>query len=144
MNDKYKCPYGMWRVRTEADVEGRSMKELGVYKGYIDDIAFALADRCYYALEFTLFAFDEIPHSDKRADKVNVCLDIESGTWNMTMPERKKFFEDVLAGRNVYVGEGSAYASVMLYRNCDLEKYEKREAALKKLTDEEKQLLGLI
>ncbi len=144
MNDRYKCPYGMWKVRTEADCEGRSMRELGVYKGYIDDIAFALADRCFYALQFTPFAFDEIQHSDKRADKVNVCFDIGSGTWDMKIPERKKFFKDVLSGRNVCVGDGSSYASVMLYRDCELAEAEKREAALKKLTDEEKRLLGLI
>lgn len=144
MNDKYKSPYGMWKVTTEGDCEGRSTRELGVYKGYIDDIAFALADHCCYSLKFTAFELEKIPSLDKKIDKVNVCFDIESGTWNMTTPEMKKFFETIFTGRDVCVGDGNAYASVMLYRNSKMAEDEKREAALKKLTDEEKQLLGLI
>lgn len=44
--------YGTWRVSTEADVEGRSMKNLGDFTGHIDEIALHLADQCYYTLWF--------------------------------------------------------------------------------------------
>lgn len=144
MNDKYKSSYGMWRVTTEGDCEGRSVKELGVYKGYIDDIAFALADRCCYDLEFTPFEFAEIPVPDKRVDRVRVALGVDSGTWSMKMPERKAFFETILTGRDVCVGDSGGYASIVLYRNSEISDDEQRKAVLKKLTDKEKQLLGLI
>ena len=39
--EDYKNPYGIWIVTTEGDCEGRSTRHLGVFQGYIDDIAFA-------------------------------------------------------------------------------------------------------
>ena len=48
----YTNPYGLWEVTTEGDCEGRSRKGLGVFEGYLDDIAFYLANKAYYTLEF--------------------------------------------------------------------------------------------
>lgn len=45
--------YGYWAVTTEGDVEGRTVRNLGVYFGYVDEIAFHLADKCYYVLKFS-------------------------------------------------------------------------------------------
>ena len=41
-NRKEYKNYGTFKVTTE----GRSIKDLGVHTGYIDEIAFALADKC--------------------------------------------------------------------------------------------------
>ena len=46
--------YGVWKVTTEADCEGRTVAQLGTYEGFVDDIAFSLADKCYYVLDFEL------------------------------------------------------------------------------------------
>lgn len=46
--------YGTFEVTTEGDCEGRSVRHLGTFTGYIDEIAFALADKCYYSLRFSL------------------------------------------------------------------------------------------
>ena len=44
----YDKVYGLWNVTTEGDCEGRSVRNLGTYEGNIDEIAFALADKCFY------------------------------------------------------------------------------------------------
>lgn len=44
--------YGYWAVNTEGDVEGRTIRNFGIYLGYVDEIAFHLADKCYYSLNF--------------------------------------------------------------------------------------------
>ena len=52
-NKSWNYPEGYWQVSTEADCEGRSMKQLGVFKGNYAEIALALADKCCYILHFT-------------------------------------------------------------------------------------------
>lgn len=136
----YTNPYGTWQVTTEGDCEGRSTRNLGVYVGYLDDIAFALAEKCCYSLEFTKID-TEIPTPKKVLDQVNVVLNIDSKTWKLSVDDRVKYFQNMLHNRKVYVSRGSAYASVTLSKT-NTEKT-KKEIALAKLTDEEKQLLGL-
>ncbi len=142
--NKYENAYGMWEVTTEGDCEGKSVRRLGVYKGYIDEIAFALADQCYYSLEFAPFDFSEIPVPKSVRDRVNINFDIGSGTWDMSADARKEFFSAVLSDRKVAVGEGSSYAAVTLYRSESDMIENKKKAALNKLSEEDKVLLGLI
>lgn len=138
----YTDPYGIWEVTTEGDEEGKSTKRLGVYIGYIDDIAFALADQCFYSLKFTKVCTD-VPVPKVARESVNVCLDIKSKTWDMNARDRIQYFKQLLCGRNnVFVDDGQFYASVKLCRK-DLEKT-KKEIALAKLTEEEKRLLNLL
>ena len=138
--EDYKNPYGIWIVTTEGDCEGRSTRHLGVFQGYIDDIAFALAEKCCYSLEFEKVCTD-IPVPKRALDEVNVTLDINPETWKLSPIDRIGFFRNMLQDRNTFVSKGSAYASVTLSRK-NLEK-DKREVALAKLTAEEKVLLGL-
>jgi hypothetical protein len=49
---KPASPVGWWSVSTEGDCEGRSTRQLGTHYGHVAEIAFALADKCYYVLEF--------------------------------------------------------------------------------------------
>jgi len=44
--------YGYWSVSTQGDVEGLTVRSFGIYLGYVDEIAFHLADKCYYSLSF--------------------------------------------------------------------------------------------
>jgi hypothetical protein len=46
-------PFGLWKVSTEADCEGRSMKHLGYYEGYVDVIAKGLSSLACYNLYFS-------------------------------------------------------------------------------------------
>lgn len=143
---KYNNPEAFWKVTTEGDCEGRSVRDLGVHFGFIDDIAFALADKCYYSLCFKLVEPFDV--SIPTATKVNISLDIDSGTWDMPAPRRQQFVANLLTGRDVAVKEGQYYASVELIKGkTELERkeYEKemlKKQALAKLSPEERELLG--
>ena len=147
--EKYMNPYGKWRVTTEGDCEGKTTKYLGTYEGYIDEIAFSLADKCFYALEFKKIE-NELPNRCP-VEKVHISLDIESGTWpnDMSTEERVGFFKRMLKDRDVEVTGGQFYASVCLHQNNEeikkaIREKKIREVVLAKLTDEEKELLGLL
>ena len=45
-------PVGWWKVTTEGDCEGRTTSELGKFYGHVAEIAFHLAAKCYYGLDF--------------------------------------------------------------------------------------------
>ena len=69
-------PYGLWEVSTEGDCEGRSTRKLGIFRGNYQDIAFALADKCYYVLWFkkldeTKFNLPKV----KTRDSVDILFD---------------------------------------------------------------------
>lgn len=138
----YSSPYGFWKVTTEGDCEGRSTRQLGIHAGFIDDIALALADQCCYSLTFTKVDPYYLKHMPPKANKVDVTLDIDSGTWNMDKAQRVAFMEQMLKGRNVRVSEGKSYASVTISTNRKTQE-ELRQEILAKLTDEEKAILGL-
>lgn len=144
---------GFWRVRTEGDCEGRSIRDLGVHEGYVDEIAFKLAKEQEYGLRFDLVDPKALKDSEKtHATKVNVSLGIDSGTWDMPSDELVEYWENFLKDRNVSVGECNYYTCVTLYpgRNnpAVAERTKKkleaeRNAARNKLTIRERQLLGV-
>ena len=111
MKQVYKDIYGRWSVTTEGDCEGHSVVDLGTHVGYVDDIAFYLADRAYYSLKFKKVEdIDEIRPAWK---EVHVHFDIESDTWNNkkeTLEEIKEAFID----RPVGVKESNYFASFVL------------------------------
>ena len=142
--------YGTFKVTTEADCEGRSFRELGIYTGYIDEIAFALADKCAYSLRFKMVNPLELDLTPKK-DTVSISLDIDSGTWDLSCKpdndkresEALRYFKDFFKDRDLEV------LSVRGYGSCTISTHketieEKRQKILKKLTDEEKKILGLV
>ena len=140
INTSYNNPYGCWTVTTEADVEGKSSKILGTFIGYVDDIAFSLANKCFYSLEFRPYIpKDYVPKSKC----VHINFGIDSGTWDMSKEERVEFFKKVFKDRDVQIREGSYYASVELVNNTSNQRNLLIESALAKLTSEEKKALGL-
>lgn len=48
----YMEPYGLWKVSTEGDCEGRSTRQLGIFRGNYYEIALYLAEHCCYTLRF--------------------------------------------------------------------------------------------
>ncbi|MNL91004.1 hypothetical protein D3C81_07300 [compost metagenome] len=113
LSEKYKNVYGVWSVTTEGDCEGRDIKTLGTHEGYIDDIAFKLADKCYYSLCFSRVEEKEEPLK-KEIKEVNITLAIKSGTWDFSPEERAKEVAKIFKGRPVTVERGKYYASVLL------------------------------
>jgi len=138
--------YGYWNVSTEGDCEGRSVSNLGTFRGHIDEIAFHLADKCYYSLSFSPIDENQlVPEFHIKRPEVNISLDIQSGTWDMTSKKRRDFVAKLLKDRpDVEVEEGQFYASVKLISGKKKSKQEIiRENALSKLNEEEKKVLGL-
>ena len=145
LNPDYASSYGTWRVTTEGDCEGKTTTQLGAFTGHIDEIALALADRCYYSLCFRR----DMPKSMSMVPtrkSVSVQLDINSGTWDMNSDERAKAIGEILKDRDVTVSPGQYFASVIITttKETEGERQEKlRNAALAKLSAEEKAALGL-
>ena len=139
----YKNPYGLWKVTTEGDCEGRSTRDLGIFKGYIDEIAFALADKCFYSLEFKYI--DEKDYTAPlvpESNTVSVSLDVDSGTWDLNSNERAFWARKFLSNRDVEVLPGQYYASFILKTGKKTAEDIKKEA-MDKLTKEEIEALGL-
>lgn len=139
--EAYKNPYGIWRVTTEDDCEGKSICDLGIHKGYIDDIAFGLADKQYYSLQFSAVDPRELDMTPKR-NEVFVSLDIDSDTWGMKDKELISFWEEMMKNRNVTVRKGRGYNVVTLTSNRRTVE-DIRQEALAKLTEKERAALGL-
>lgn len=135
--------YGLWHVTTEGDCEGRSTKDLGLHQGYLEAIAFALAPLAYYGLRFSRAVVSE--HHERKAEAVNVSLDIGTKTWDMTSEARVTYFQNLLHPSNVEVLPSSYYASVILRsaRTEEEKQQDKINMALSKLTWEERKVLGL-
>ena len=133
----------IWSVTTEGDVEGKSTTNLGTFEGRLDEIAFALADKAYYQLQFkpSNISLEMIPSQKE----VHVSLSIDSGTWNMEKKDRVEYFKN-LVSENTGVVESNYYAAVKLIcKNFDDKVYKdyRRKQILAKLTKEERKILGV-
>lgn len=141
-NRKEYKNYGTFKVTTEGDCEGRSTRDLGIHTGYIDQIAFALADKCFYTLNFTLVEPKSLDLTPKK-DTVKISLDTESGAWEFNSKEAMAYFKDFFSDRDVEVVDTHGYGSCTISTHKETIE-EKKQKILQKLSDEEKQILGLI
>ncbi len=125
----------VWKVTTEGDCEGKSVKQLGIYLGEVHEIAFHLASKAYYALHF-----EEIP--SHRAEvlpptKDRVCISFGYGI----KPQPSLVdLKHSLEGTGVKVSKGNMYSSFLLE---DVSLRTRREEAIAKLTDEDRRILGV-
>lgn len=133
-DDKLKC-YGTWSVTTEGDEEGRSIRQLGNYTGYVDEIALHLANKCYYTLEF--HPIDTTPSKNLVPKRAVVHIKFAHDVGEIPIDKVKTLFD----GRPVSVEESNYYRSFELTYNKPEEIVIKN--ALAKLTDEEILILGL-
>ena len=92
--NRYASPVRWWKVTTEGDIEGRTTLLLGVYFGHLAEIAFELASKAAWALEFTPTEGAAPPVGLERvarkptAPVVCVQLDVQSGTWELRDEQR--------------------------------------------------------
>lgn len=98
-NAPYDNPVGMWKVSTDGDCEGKSTRELGFHQGHILDIAYGLADKAMYDLKFTAVTPEDLPKTAKinKPQKINIALNIDSGSWEMRMPQRAASLQNMLS-----------------------------------------------
>lgn len=132
--------FGLWKVTTEEDCEGKTIMNLGIWKGDIDDIALFLADKAVYSLTFSPASIN-IP-KDPTYTSVNVTLDINSNTWNLNADERVKVVSPIFKGKPVIISPSNYYGAFKITTTKETLE-EKRKRVLRKLTDEEKEILGL-
>ena len=127
-------------VTTEGDCEGRSTRKLGIFTGFIDEIALYLADKCAYKLYFKAVkpqGGNFIP--TKKSVQINIEIPYEIQTSDLET--QKKYYEDVFKERDVKI------IGVHGYGTCTIETgkktiEERKEEILNKLSDEERQILG--
>ncbi len=133
--------YGTWEVYTEGnDVLDKVL--IGTYTGYVDEIALSLADKTNYMLEFK-----KIEDTDKYkpiADEVTIRFDdnakINEYAHNKYIYEMKKLFKD----RPVDIEENGVGSMFKIVADEKLKKEIIKNRALAKLSEEEKEVLGLL
>ena len=132
-------PYGVWKVTTEGDCEGRSIKQLGIHEGYVDEIALCLADKNSYSLEFTRVAAPQkLELYSPVCGETTITVHNESEIYGaLSLADLQTMFE----GRPVTIKKSNYYKSVKLTSTNFIEV--KRKEALAKLTKKERILLGL-
>ena len=139
--ESYQNMYGLWEVTTEGDCEGRSIKRLGLWQGFVDDIALHLAPKAVYHLWFTVAKINGVDEQPT-ARSVDVYFDVESGIPSMDKETRVKEVRKLMKHRNVRVEESDYYGCVKLFNNRSEEEL-LRASALSKLTLAERRALGL-
>lgn len=105
----YKNVYGVWQVTTEGDCEGRSTNRLGIYNGYIDEIALMLADSAYYSLTFEPVIPREVTNRVTKKDYVDVRFGSTSGLRDMTSDEKLAVLSEIFKERNVNISDTNTY-----------------------------------
>jgi len=118
-------PIGVWKVTTEGDVEGYTLRDLGVFDGHVVDIAAHLALRSYYKLSF--LGKDKrkpapqtsIPLAKGDERVVHIDMGIDSGTWFLSDLDRVGSIENFLnqkAAKMRYSVEPSPYFGAVILR----------------------------
>lgn len=98
-------------------------------------------DRCYYSLCFRPIDPRALDLTPKRKS-VEISFDIGSNTWDMDNDGIVAAFKEVLKDRPVYVHKGRLFSSVNISTEEESEE-EKRQKILKKLSPEERRILGI-
>lgn len=131
--------FGIWKVSDDRH------HVLGIYQGFIDEIAFTLAS--YYGrnkmFNFRKVMLDELPEVPICVNSVDVRTDPEdSNICDLYNEDRIQFYNNLFQNRDVMLDiDTPLYAGIKLIRK--LTDDDKRAIALAKLTDEEKSLLGV-
>jgi hypothetical protein len=128
MNADYTKIEQWWDVTTEGDCEGRTTKDLGKWFGDLDAIAHSLARKVYYGLRFKPLGYDTpacrccgapltkrglFPASSS-VTAVDIQLDIDSGTWDLSPEDRRDVVAELFRDRPVLVEIGHYFGTVCL------------------------------
>lgn len=111
-------PIGLWKVTTEGDVEGRSTTLLGEHYGHVADIAFSLADRNFYSLDFVRLPSDRdilLKDSGRKAVHIRV-RDLKGNTISSNPGLVQNMIKDK---PEIKVTKSNYYTSVKLEREID-------------------------
>lgn len=138
--------YGVWAVSTEGDCEGTSApKDLGIHEGYIDEIAFALADKAMHELYFKKGEYP--PPLDMTPKKKAVAVNLVGAFPELNLSDsalRAEVAQELFTreGRDVKVERSGSYRGIILKTNAPTID-EERAALIESLTPRQRMLLGL-
>lgn len=132
-------PFGIWKVTTEGDCEGRSTKQLGVYLGHLADIALFLASNATYTLSFVKI----LPTSDRESGNPSmdeVQVRVWTDGFELTVGEVQEMIKKGKPyNKNLHACKGQDFMAVKLGKEPD-----PVAKAMSKLDDEDKKALGLL
>jgi len=136
MNTKIKSNYGTFSVSTEGDVEGISTTQLGVYEGYIDEIALYLDNKKEYSL-----SFERVKNIELNPTSGTTVISYSELGLN-SVEEAVEFFKD----RPVEVFDNSQYKCIRIsHKNRESIDVELAKDKIRsKLTLNEQKLMGLV
>lgn len=135
----------IWEVTTEGDCEGKAIRKLGVFTGNPVDIAFKLADKAMYTLFFHELNIDDIQTFEPTRETIAMRFTYGDKYHTNDITARKATFEKLIENRPVKITNnvpGNSYITLSLTDDSNLKQTEIAKA-LAKLTEEEKELLGL-
>ena len=121
MNIFYQDTFGTWKVTTSANVEGSKSKDLGIFTGFVDEIALHLANKRFYTLDFEKLDLDVnavcTPLFPTNTE-THVTYHIESETWDtIKTPEGLLEVQESFKGRPVEVSASCYYAGFKITKN---------------------------
>jgi len=137
-----KTTYGCWAVYTDTD---STRCYLGSHTGHIDEIALALADKACYSLIFT--QTKPLDLTTPTSGGVSVVIEDYDGLDPSVFQDIKKLFDN--NNRPVRISQSSYYKSFVITAGRTASEYDhitnkiKRAKVLAKLSDEEKEILGI-
>ena len=109
----YDTTYGTWIVSKDL---GNRKETIGIFEGYIDEIAFYLNKRGYERLHFKITNFQKVGICNKsRGASVLVTLDEESGIQSLGPKEILESFKILLKDRNEKIDSSNYQNSILLF-----------------------------
>lgn len=105
-------PYGTWLVFTEQSETDWRPDQIGVYDGYVDEIALALAGRATKSLFFRRWKAVE-PWDGHKRDRTEICV-YEAEVKRPEGCDRVEHYKEMLYGSDVQVSESKLKRTVTL------------------------------
>jgi len=133
--------YGTWEVYTEGtDVLDKVL--IGTYTGYVDEIALSLADKSNYILEFKKVKDAGVykPISEKVVIKFADSNIVNGDLYESYFEQLEELFND----RPVKIELNGVSNTFSVIADESMRNEIIRNKALSKLTDEEKEVLGIL
>lgn len=129
--------YDTWEVTTQGDEEGHTTRHLGAYTGYVDEIAFHLADK-----QFISLFFKRVQPVSYNQNGHTVSISFDKGSINSVKSEEGfNTIVDAFKGRPASVEKSNRYETITLI-SSHKESIQKQQI-LAKLTEEERAILGV-
>ncbi len=111
ISKEYRNPFGVWKVATNFGEERERTRDLGTYKGFVDEIALYLANKNSHSLVFTRVPDDALIVGLPTKRNVVVQLADDYLTWKASSKDRVSLVASAYKDRPVKVSGASVHGS---------------------------------